>query len=103
VFDQRRLLMTQLLNKIPDVTFPIPQGAFYVFADFSPYIGKKFENQRIDTSLQLAEILLEKALIAAVPGSAFGMEGYLRFSYATSEQNIEKGMVQLKNFLQNIS
>ena len=102
-FNQRRLLMMQLLNEIPDITFPAPQGAFYVFADFSSYLGRYFENQRIDTSLQLTEILLEKALIAAVPGSAFGMEGYLRFSYATSEESIEKGMTQLKNFLQNIT
>lgn len=102
-FNQRRLLMIQLLNEIPDITFPVPQGAFYVFADFSSYFGRCFENQRIDTSQQLTEILLEKALIAAVPGSAFGMEGYLRFSYATSEESIEKGMTQLKNFLQNIT
>ncbi|NLJ37420.1 MAG: pyridoxal phosphate-dependent aminotransferase [Candidatus Atribacteria bacterium] len=103
LFNQRRLLMIQLLHEIPDITFPVPQGAFYIFADFSSYLGRSFDHQRIDTSLQLAEILLEKALIAAVPGSAFGMEGYLRFSYATSEENIEKGMTQLKNFLLNIT
>ena len=102
-FNQRRLLMLQLLNEIPDITFPIPQGAFYIFADFSPYIGKSFNGQRINNSQQLAEILLEKALIATVPGSAFGMEGYLRFSYATSNENIAKGMDQLKDFIQNLT
>ena len=102
-FNQRRLLMLQLLNEIPDITFPIPQGAFYIFADFSPYIGRSFNGQRINNSQQLAEILLEKALIATVPGSAFGMEGYLRFSYATSNENIAKGMDQLKDFIQNLT
>jgi aspartate aminotransferase len=101
-FNQRRLLMVQHLSEIPDVHFPIPRGAFYIFADFSSYLGKSLDGQRIDTSLQLAEILLEKAHIAAVPGSAFGMEGYLRFSYATSEANIEKGMTRLKSFIHQL-
>jgi len=101
-FNQRRLLMVQHLSEIPDVHFPIPRGAFYIFADFSSCLGKSLDGQRIDTSLQLAEILLEKAHIAAVPGSAFGMEGYLRFSYATSEANIEKGMTRLKSFIHQL-
>ena len=101
-FNRRRLLMVQHLSEIPGVSFPIPRGAFYIFADFSPYLGKCFSGQPIDTSLQFAEILLDKAHIAAVPGSAFGMEGYLRFSYATSEANIEKGMSRLKDFVHQI-
>ena len=99
VFNRRRLLMIQHLSEIKGVSFPIPKGAFYIFSNFSNLLGKSFHGQRIDTSLKLAEILLERAHIAAVPGSAFGMEGYLRFSYATSEANIEKGMSRLKDFI----
>ncbi|NSW77376.1 MAG: pyridoxal phosphate-dependent aminotransferase [Candidatus Atribacteria bacterium] len=98
-FNQRRKLMIHALQEIPGVTFPVPRGAFYLFANFTPYLECKFEGMRIGTSLKLAEILLEKAHIACVPGIAFGMEGYLRFSYATSEANIEKGMSRLRDFL----
>lgn len=98
-FNRRRKLMIQHFREIPGVTFPVPLGAFYLFANLTPYLEKEFQGERIKTTLRLAEILLEKAHIACVPGSAFGMEGYLRFSYATSEENIEKGMLRLHNFI----
>jgi aspartate aminotransferase len=98
-FDRRRRLMMQHLQEIPAVTFPIPQGAFYLFANFTSYLEREFQGEPIGNSLQLAEILLEKAHIACVPGIAFGMEGYLRFSYATSEESIEKGMLRLRDFI----
>jgi aspartate aminotransferase len=91
--------MMQYLSEIPSVTFPTPRGAFYIFANFSSYLGKNYKGKPINDSLQLTELLLEEAQIACVPGIAFGMEGYLRFSYATSEKNIEKGMERLKNFV----
>ncbi|MEN3203623.1 MAG: pyridoxal phosphate-dependent aminotransferase [Atribacterota bacterium] len=102
VFNARRKLILAHLADIPDVSFPIPQGAFYVFADFSKYCQGRFEGEPIGNSVRLAELLLEKAHIALVPGSAFGMEGYLRFSYATSEKAIELGMERLKNFLKHV-
>ncbi|MDI3542690.1 MAG: aspartate aminotransferase [Candidatus Atribacteria bacterium] len=98
-FNERRKLMMQYLSEIPSVTFPTPRGAFYIFANFSSYLGKNYKGKPINDSLQLTELLLEEAQIACVPGIAFGMEGYLRFSYATSEKNIEKGMERLKNFV----
>ncbi len=98
-FDRRRQLMMHHLREIPEVTFPVPQGAFYLFANFTPYLEQKFQGECIGSSIKLAEILLEKAHIACVPGIAFGMEGYLRFSYATSEENIEKGMRRLRDFI----
>ncbi|MGQ9473797.1 MAG: pyridoxal phosphate-dependent aminotransferase [Candidatus Caldatribacteriaceae bacterium] len=101
-FNRRRKLMIQNLKKIPGVTFPIPLGAFYLFANFTPYLEREFQGEPIRTTLRLAEILLEKAHIACVPGSAFGMEGYLRFSYATSEESIEKGMLRLQNFIKKL-
>lgn len=101
-FNARRKLLLAHLADIPDISFPIPQGAFYVFADFSKYCQGRFEGAPIGTSVRLAELLLEKAYVALVPGSAFGMEGYLRFSYATSERAIELGMERLKNFLKHV-
>ena len=101
-FNSRRKLMLSHLSEIPEISFPIPQGAFYVFVDFSKYCSGRFAGEPIGTSEHLAELLLEKAHIACVPGSAFGMEGYLRFSYATSEKAIEAGMERLKSFLQRI-
>lgn len=101
-FNARRKLMLAHLADIPDISFPIPQGAFYVFVDFSRYCQGRFAGEPIGDSVRLAELLLEKAHIALVPGSAFGMEGYLRFSYATSEQAIEVGMERLKSFLKRV-
>lgn len=101
-FNERRKLMMQHLREIPSVTFPTPRGAFYIFARFSSYLGRKYKGKPINDSLQLTELLLEEAQIACVPGIAFGMEGYLRFSYATSEKNIEKGMKRLKDFVNQI-
>lgn len=101
-FNTRRKLMLAHLAEIPHISFPIPQGAFYVFANFSKYCEGRFEGEPIGNSVRLAELLLEKAHVACVPGSAFGMEGYLRFSYATSENAIEAGMKRVKEFVQRI-
>jgi len=103
IFDERRKLMVQYLQEIPQVVFPVPQGAFYIFADFSPYLAHSFRGEKIRTSVRLAELLLEEAHVACVPGIAFGMEGYLRFSYATSQENIEKGMTRLRDFVLKLS
>ncbi len=102
-FDQRRKAMMQYLSEIPGVRFPIPRGAFYIFADFSAYIGKRFEDTTIDSSLALADLLLEKAHLACVPGVAFGMEGFLRLSYATSLENIQRGMLRMQEFFKKLS
>ncbi|WP_369018417.1 pyridoxal phosphate-dependent aminotransferase [Thermatribacter velox] len=102
-FDQRRKAMMQYLSEIPGVRFPVPRGAFYIFADFSAYIGRKFETTTIDSSLTLADLLLEKAHLACVPGIAFGMEGFLRLSYATSLENIERGMARMQEFFKKLN
>ncbi len=102
-FNRRRTLMSTLMNALPDVSFPFPRGAFYIFADFSAYLGKYFCGNLLNSSFDLAQKLLREAGVACVPGSAFGMEGFLRFSYATSEDNIETGMKQLRSFLENLT
>jgi len=91
-FMRRRDLIIELLSKVPGVSCHKPDGAYYVFADVRAVLGKKFRGQVIATSLQLAELLLEEFSVAVVQGSAFGREGYLRLSFATSDAEIRKAV-----------
>ncbi len=91
-FETRRDYMVKRLNKIKSISCDIPEGAFYCFAD----ISKLNKN-----SLSFANELLDKALVATVPGSAFGKEGYLRLSYATSMQNLIKAMDRIELFIKD--
>jgi aspartate aminotransferase len=77
----------------------IPGGAFYVFPDFSSYLGKSVNGKKIENSMDLCLYLLEDAHIATVPGSAFGAEGCVRISYANSDENLNKAMKRLKDAL----
>ncbi|HEY5678330.1 MAG TPA: aminotransferase class I/II-fold pyridoxal phosphate-dependent enzyme, partial [Myxococcales bacterium] len=91
-FESRRTLMVELLDRIKGVDAHAPDGAYYVFADFSGLLGRKFHGEPVPGTLRLAEILLEEFGVATVPGSAFGREGYLRLSFAISEPDIRKAM-----------
>jgi aspartate aminotransferase len=85
------------LNKIPGVSCLLPQGAFYVFPNFSRLYGKKTPSgKEIDGSSSLAAYLLEDHKVASVPGVAFGADDYQRLSYATSMKNIEKGIDRIE-------
>lgn len=96
-FDRRRRLIVERLNKIPGVFCLLPQGAFYVFPNFSRVYGKKTPAGRvIDGSAALAAYLLEDHRVAAVPGVAFGADECQRLSYATSMKNIEKGIDRIE-------
>ena len=101
-FDRRRKYIAQRLQAIPQVKATLPQGAFYIFPNFSAYYGRVSEEKKIENSLDLADYLLEKAHIAVVPGGAFGEDGCLRFSYATSMAMIEKGMDRLERALKEL-
>ncbi len=94
-FEERRNFVIEGLSKIPNITFVQPQGAFYVFVNISSYFGKTYENYTISDSLSMSEYLLNEGKIALVPGSAFGKEGYLRLSYATSKENLKKALDRL--------
>jgi aspartate aminotransferase len=98
-FQKRRDYIVGRLLAIPEVTCPSPGGAFYVFPNFSAYYGRKFQNRIIKNSLDLTSFLLEQAQVAVVPGIAFGQDSCLRFSYATSIEQIEKAMNRLDNAL----
>ncbi len=92
-FDRRRRLLHGLLTAIPGVSCVLAQGAFYLFPSISSF-GL--------SSMEFCERLLEKEKVAAVPGSAFGAEGYLRLSYATSDEVITKGVARLANFCKSL-
>jgi len=81
----------ELISELPGVTCPEPEGAFYVFPNFSSYYGKKSGDREIASSVDLANYLMEAAHVAVVPGIAFGEDRCLRFSYALSMEEIEKG------------
>jgi aspartate aminotransferase len=80
-----------------------PDGAFYVFADVGPWLGKRRGGALVDSSWKLAEILLDEHGVATVPGAAFGTDGYLRISYATSEAEIDKGIERIHQGLASLA
>ena len=91
-FERRRNLIVELASKIPGVKVNVPDGAFYLFPEVSEYIGRRFGSKVIETGADLAMYLLEEGHVATVDGGAFGTPGYLRFSFATSDSNIEKAI-----------
>jgi aspartate aminotransferase len=98
-FDRRRERMTILLNKIPGVFCPLPEGAFYCFPSVKGVLGKRLAGRQIATSAELAEVVLEEAEVAVVPGEAFGAPGYLRLSAALADADLEVGLNRLGDLL----
>ncbi|OGL39449.1 MAG: aspartate aminotransferase [Candidatus Schekmanbacteria bacterium GWA2_38_11] len=101
-FDERRKYIVKRLNSIKGVSCYNPQGAFYVFPNFSKLYGKKLKDKVINSSSDLAELLLE-VKVAIVPGVAFGDDAYIRLSYATSMDNIKKGIDRIEEFVGKLS
>jgi len=95
-FDRRRKLIVSELNKIPGFVTPTPQGAFYVYPDVTGLLGRTWGGVTPTSSLELADLVLEQAEVAAVPGEAFGPSGYLRFSYALGDEPLLEGMHRLQ-------
>lgn len=102
-FDRRRKYMVERLNAMPGVSCTTPKGAFYAFPNFSPHYGKKWKGGVIKGSTDLAAYLLEEAQVAVVPGLDFGSDSHVRLSYATSMQNIEKGLGRIADSLARLS
>ena len=98
-FATRRELTLGLLNAIPGVNLPVPEGAFYAFFDVSAYFGKTFADKVVTDSLTFCGALLEQAHVNLVPGVAFGAEGFVRMSFATSRDVIEGGIARMKDWL----
>jgi len=98
-FDRRRRRMHELLNQAPGVVCPEPEGAFYAFPSFKGVLGREIRGRAADTTMELAEILLDEALVAIVPGEAFGADGYARLSYALSDSDAEEGVTRIIKIL----
>ncbi len=102
-FNERRLYMVERMNKIKGVSCLKPEGAFYVMMNISALKGKKIDGRQINTSDDFAELFLEKFLVAVVPCSGFGNDDFVRWSYATSMENIKKGLDRLEEFVNKIN
>lgn len=102
-FNNRRLYMIERLNDIKDIKYIVPKGAFYVMIDVSNFYGKKINDTLIQDSLSFSKELLEEEKVAVVPGIGFGVDNYIRLSYATSKENIEEGINRIEKFLQKLS
>jgi aspartate aminotransferase len=98
-FEARRDLTCERLNKIPGIRCPIPGGAFYAFFDVSSYFGKTLGGQKITDSASFCRAALESGHVCLVPGSAFGTEGYVRLSFATSREQLNGGLDRLEQWL----
>jgi aspartate aminotransferase len=102
-FERRRNLMVELAKEIPGFKVNVPQGAFYLFPDCNYYLGKSFEGRKIETAADLAMYLLDEAKVASVGGNAFGAPGCIRFSYATSDENLVKAMHRIGEALAKLA
>jgi aspartate/methionine/tyrosine aminotransferase len=98
-FDRRRLLMTSMLNEIPGVLCPLPEGAFYCYPSVKGVLGKEIAGRRPETTAELAELILDEVDVAVVPGEAFGTPGYFRLSCALGDADLEEGITRLGKLL----
>lgn len=102
-FERRRDLVVSLAKAIPGLKVNVPQGAFYLFPEVSSFLGKKIGDKVIETSGDLALYLLEDAHVATVDGAAFCAPGYIRLSYATSDDNIREALGRIAASLKKLS
>ncbi len=98
-FDRRRQTMTAMLNEMPGVICPLPDGAFYCYPSVKGVLGKELAGTRPASSAELAEVILEHADVALVPGEAFGTPGYFRLSCALGDADLEEGLTRLGKLL----
>lgn len=98
-FDRRRKTIVSMLSEIEGMKVPTPQGAFYVYPDVTALFGRDIRGRVANNSTELATIILEEAEVAVVPSEAFGPTGYLRFSYALSDEDLVEGITRVQNLL----
>jgi aspartate/methionine/tyrosine aminotransferase len=98
-FDRRGRLMHKLLSDIDGVYCPEPEGAFYCFPSFKGVLGREIAGHRPTTTLELAEVLLNEAKVAVVPGEAFGAPGYVRLSFALGDDDLGEGIRRIGDLL----
>lgn len=98
-FEKRRNYMYERMNSMEGINCIKPEGAFYVYADISNYLGKELCGTKLNSSLDFAQIMLEKGHVAVIPGAAFGTDNYIRLSYATSMETIKNGLDKFESFV----
>jgi aspartate aminotransferase len=98
-FERRGELMHRLLNEVPGVTCLRPEGAFYAFPNLTALLGRDLDGHRAETTVELAELVLEHAEVAIVPGEAFGAPGYARLSFALGDDDLVEGVRRLGDYL----
>jgi aspartate/methionine/tyrosine aminotransferase len=101
-FDVRRQTMVRMLREIPGVDCPTPQGAFYCYPSVEALLGKPLRGRTPQTSAELAELVLDEAEVAVVPGEAFGAPGSFRMSYALGDDDLAEGVGRLQKILSEI-
>ncbi|RBQ22041.1 aspartate aminotransferase [Spongiactinospora rosea] len=101
-FDRRRQTIVRMLNEIPGVLCPEPLGAFYVYPSVKQLLGKELRGRRPATTAELAELVLEEAEVAVVPGEAFGTPGYFRLSYALGDDDLVEGVSRIAKLFSEI-
>jgi aspartate/methionine/tyrosine aminotransferase len=98
-FDRRRQTIVRMLNDIPGILCPEPEGAFYAYPSIKALLGKEIRGKRPQTSVELAALILEEAEVAVVPGEAFGTPGYFRLSYALGDDDLAEGISRMGKLL----
>ena len=98
-FDRRRQTIVAMLREIPGIACPEPQGAFYVYPSVKALLGREIAGRTPTSSVELAELVLEEAEVAVVPGEAFGTPGYLRLSYALGDDDLVEGVTRMQRLL----
>lgn len=101
-FDRRRHYIVNRLSSIEGITCYLPKGSFYVFPNVKRILGGRYQDTVIDSTVKLTEYLLNESKVAAVPGEAFGAPGYMRLSYASSMENIEKGLDRIESSIKKL-
>lgn len=100
-FEKRRNYMVETINSISGLSCRKPKGAFYIMVNITQLKGRNIKGTKIEGSLDFAKLLLDEAQVAVIPGIGFGDDDYIRLSYATSMDNIEKGLARIKNIVEN--
>jgi len=101
-FEERRNYMLDRLNNIEGISYIMPRGAFYVMVNITNYFGKSISADAIKSSLDFSKNLLDEEKVAVIPGIAFGLEGYIRLSYATSKDAIKEGLNRIEDYLKRL-
>lgn len=101
-FAGRRAKMVEWISAVDGFELDTPPGAFYVFPRITELLGKKFNGKTIETALDLSMYLLEEGLVSTVPGDAFGLPGYIRFSYAAAEADLKEAVIRVAAAVANL-